>query len=144
MAQRLRGALLARAADAPRFLRQLAQLGVAVRPPLGILSDFVTDDTGEDGPRLDLKHSGARLFVDAARIIALAAGVAHTSTAERLRQGGTKLGMSADEINAAVEAFFFVQMLRLRRQSTGYGNPVRAKYKLLKLQRGQRWLSGAR
>lgn len=127
LAQTLREALLARAAGAPRFLRQMAEQAVAVRPPLGILSDFVTDDTG-DGPGLDLKTSAARLFVDAARVIALTAAVAHTSTAERLRQGGTKLGMSADEVGSAVEAFFFVQMLRLRRQAAGNGDSRRAAY----------------
>lgn len=104
------------AAAAPRFLRQLAEQAVKVRPPLGILADFVT--ASEDGRAgLDLKKSGARLFVDAARVMGLAAGVAHTSTAERLRQGGVRLGMSRQETSAYTEAFFFIQMLRLRRQS---------------------------
>jgi len=113
----LRERLLARTTGTPRFLRQLAEQAVAVRPPLGLLSDFATETSADGRGRLDLKKTGARLFVDAARVIALAAGVAHTSTAERLRHGGAKSGASADEIASAVEAFFFIQMLRLRRQA---------------------------
>lgn len=122
----LREHLQGRAAATPRFLRQMAEQAVTTRPPLGILSDFVTEESAEGRGTLDLKKSGARLFVDAARIIALAAGVTHTSTAERLRQGGSKLGMDPDETSAAVEAFYFIQLLRLRRQAAGDGRADRA------------------
>lgn len=112
----LRERLLTLAARTPRFLRQMAEQAVAVRPPLGTFGDFVTEQSADKRATLDLKLSGSRLFVDAARIMALGQGVAHTGTAERLRQAGHKLGMSADEIGSAVEGFFFIQMLRLRRQ----------------------------
>jgi CBS domain-containing protein len=114
--QTLRERLLAWTMRNPRFLRQMAEQAVAVRPPLGVLNDFVTDGGIEGRESLDLKKSGSRLFVDAARIIALASGIAHTSTAQRLRQGAQRVGMRADEASAAVDAFFFIQMLRLRRQ----------------------------
>jgi CBS domain-containing protein len=110
----MRAHILRLCAATPRFLRQLAQEAMQVRPPLGVLADFLTGEAGE----LDLKKHGARLFVDAARVIALASGVPHTSTAERLRQGGARLRMSEQERSSIVEAFFFIQMLRLRRQST--------------------------
>jgi CBS domain-containing protein len=115
-AETLRERLLALARGTPRFLRQMAEQAVAVRPPLGVFNDFLTEESTEGRATLDLKLSGARLFVDAARIMALATGVSHTGTAERLRQGGRRLGMNADETGSAVEAFFFIQMLRLRRQ----------------------------
>lgn len=115
----LRRRILARCAETPRFLRQMAEEAIKVRPPLGVLTDFVTEAPDGKGGRLDLKKHGARLFVDAARVIALAKGVEHTSTAGRLRQGGARLGMSAQEIASLVEAFFFIQLLRLRRQSAG-------------------------
>jgi len=101
----------------PRFLRQMAQQAISVRPPLGVLSDFVTEEAPGGGRTLDLKKSGARLFVDAARVIALSTGIAHSSTAERLRQGGSKLGVDAHAVTSFVEAFFFIQLLRLRRQA---------------------------
>jgi CBS domain-containing protein len=116
LAETLRERLLALAAGTPRFLRQMAEQAVAVRPPLGTFNDFVTEESADGRATLDLKLSGSRIIVDAARIMALAQGVAHTGTVERLRQAGHRLGMNADETGSAVEAFFFIQMLRLRHQ----------------------------
>jgi CBS domain-containing protein len=118
-AEALRERLLGLAARTPRFLRQMAEQAVVVRPPLGTFHDFVTEEAADGRATLDLKLAGSRLFVDAARIVALAQGVAHTSTAERLRQAGRRIGVSPDETSAVVEAFFFIQMLRLRRQVAG-------------------------
>jgi CBS domain-containing protein len=115
-ARALRSHLLALTASTPRFLRQMAEQALATRPPLGILSDFVTDDAPGAPATLDLKKSGARLFVDAARVLALGAGIAHTGTVQRLRQAGARLGMSADEIDSAADSFHFIQALRLRSQ----------------------------
>ena len=42
-----------------RFLRQLAQYALEVKPPLGIISDFVLDKDTAGEPGLDLKKSGA-------------------------------------------------------------------------------------
>ena len=100
------------------FQRQLAQYALETRPPLGLISDFATEDGGEFKGTLDLKKSGARLFTDAARVLALATGVAHTNTAQRLRQAGPRLRMPEVEVASIVEAFFFLQTLRLRGQLT--------------------------
>ena len=107
LAGELREAVLPQAKASPMFCRSLAQNALAVTPPLGLLSDF--DD--EDGV-LDLKGRGSRLFVDAARVLALAQGAAETGTAARLRAAGEA---------AAVQAFHYVQGLRLREQ----GNRLR-------------------
>jgi CBS domain-containing protein len=101
-----------------RFLRQMAQEALRARPPLGMLRDFVTDDSGEFAHALDLKKSGARLFVDAARVFGLTAGTSHTGTAQRLREAAVRLNIGDEEVSAVVEAFFFIQMLRLRAQIT--------------------------
>ncbi|HET7158213.1 MAG TPA: putative nucleotidyltransferase substrate binding domain-containing protein, partial [Burkholderiales bacterium] len=98
----------------PRFLRQLAEDAVSTRPPLGLLADFITHDEPAAQGTIDLKRSGARLFVDAARVMALATGVAHTSTVQRLREAGSRLNMRAQEVSAACDAFLFIQTLRLR------------------------------
>ncbi len=100
----------------PRFLRQLAQYALEVKPPLGLISDFVTEETADGVAFIDLKKSGARLFVDAARVLALAAGVNQTNTAQRIRNAGTALKMGDEDIDSAVDAFFFIQQLRLRSQ----------------------------
>ena len=114
----------------PVFLKQLAHFALESRPPLGTFGAFVTESRTGTPDTIDLKKSGARLFVDAARVIGLAAGVPHTNTAERLRQGGPRLNLAEDEITAATDAFFFIQSLRLRTQlehggAGGDGEPNR-------------------
>jgi len=99
-----------------RFLRQLAHHALEVRPPLGLISDFVTEEADGAKEFIDLKKAGARLFVDAARVLALAAGVSSSNTAQRLRSAGAVLKLPEAEIAAAVDAFFFIQQLRLRSQ----------------------------
>lgn len=94
------------------FLRLMASNALAVAPPLGRIRDFVVEDDGT----IDLKKSGARLFVDVARILALRADVASSSTVQRLRQAGNRMGMPAEEIAALIDGFHFIQLLRLRSQ----------------------------
>jgi CBS domain-containing protein len=94
------------------FLRMMAANALKVLPPLGRIRDFVLEDDGT----VDLKKSGARLFVDVARILALRTGVASSSTVQRLRQASTKTGTSPEETAAIVDGFNFIQLLRLRSQ----------------------------
>jgi len=114
LARELRGFLLANVPRRPAFLRQMAANALEVRPPLGFFQDIAVDEAS--GGLIDLKLQASRPFVDAARILALAAGVDATATAERLRRAGPPLRMSADEVETGAQAFHFVQMLRLRRQ----------------------------
>ncbi len=114
-AQVLRSHLSGLAKGNQRFQRQMAQYALETRPPLGRISDFVTENS-ELGDIIDLKKSGARLFIDAARVLALAAGVEHTNTAQRLRQAGPLLNMPQEEIASISDGFFFLQALRLRGQ----------------------------
>lgn len=97
------------------FLRQMVINALTNRPPLGLLGDFVLRP-GDDGGMLDLKINGATPFVDAARIMGLAAGSAETNTVARLRAAGTQWQMDAAEIEAWVQAFLYIQLLRLRQQ----------------------------
>jgi CBS domain-containing protein len=99
-----------------RFLRQLTQYALEAKPPLGMIRDFVTEETDDGQEFIDLKKSAARLFVDAARIMALASDVRQTGTAQRLRAAGIAIKMSEGEIASAVDAFFFIQQLRLHNQ----------------------------
>lgn len=116
LARSLRDHLTRLAQETPRFQRQLAQYALETRPPLGMIGDFVTEDAGGMRNTIDLKKSAARLFTDAARVLALAAGVRHTSTAQRLRQAGPILKMQAMEVASICDAFFFLQTMRLRNQ----------------------------
>jgi len=94
------------------FQRMMAGNALQVVPPLGRIRDFVVEDDGT----IDLKKSGARLFVDVARILALRAGVASSSTVQRLRQAGARMGMQGEEVAAMIDGFHFIQLLRLRAQ----------------------------
>ncbi|TCS72144.1 CBS domain-containing protein [Sulfuritortus calidifontis] len=116
LADDLRRWLATKAAANPRFLHQMVVNALRNRPPLGLVRDFVTDSGGEHADTLDLKLNGATPFVDAARVFALASGAHATGTAQRLRQAGPKLNIPAAEIEAWVSAFYFIQLLRLRRQ----------------------------
>jgi CBS domain-containing protein len=98
LAGALRDAVLAQTRANRSFCRAMAQSALQTRPPLGLVTDFSTDV-------LDLKLLGARPFVDAARVLALAQGSGQTGTAARLRAVGEA---------GAVDAFHFVQALRLR------------------------------
>jgi CBS domain-containing protein len=100
----------------PAFLWQMARNALEVRPPLGLIRDFVTDDVGEATGTIDLKAGGIRLFVDGARILALARGITATNTADRLRAVGAGSGLPTNEIAAYIDAFYFLQMLRLQHQ----------------------------
>ena len=114
LADRLRDWLLATASVNRRFLHQMAANALQTQPPLGLLQDFTTSGSGRDADTLDLKAQGARLFVDAARIYALQCRIGATGTAPRLRASSVQLGVNEDEIAAVLDAFFFIQLLRLR------------------------------
>jgi CBS domain-containing protein len=100
----------------PAFLRLMAENAMESRPPLGVLRDFSTEDKGL-AHSVNLKLNGARPFIDAARIYALAHGVAQTNTAARLRAVRPLIGMAEPEAEALVDAFFVIQRLRLRNQA---------------------------
>lgn len=103
------------------FLRMMASNALLVTPPLGRIRDFVLEDDGT----IDLKKSGARLFVDVARILALRAEVSSSSTAQRLRQAAARMGVQPEEVAAIIDGFHFIQLLRLRSQhlDTEHGSP---------------------
>jgi CBS domain-containing protein len=109
---------LARAAPTnTMFLVHMAGLALTCRPPIGTLRDFVLDNSDKAFPRtINLKMFGSRPFVDAARVYSLVYGVRHTNTVERLRLAAPSIGLQEDAVEAMVQGFHFVQMLRLRRQ----------------------------
>jgi len=118
LAAELRRWILQRTPAYPAFLRQMAQNALQARPPLGTLRDFSTEDAPNAPHTIDLKVYGVRLFVDAARIYALAQGLPQTNTVERLRAAGPGTRMSAADVEAAVGAFLAIQQLRLRNQAS--------------------------
>jgi CBS domain-containing protein len=121
LAGELRDWLLARARDYPIFLRALVDNTINWQSPLNWWQGFRYDGNQEFPHTIDLKLHGARPFVDAARIYALAHGLPDTNTVERLRAASGAIGMPAHETAALVDAFYHIQRLRLERQAGGHG-----------------------
>lgn len=115
LAKGLRAEVVEAARRTPRFLKQMALNAVSHEAPLGWLGGIDADEHGT----VDLKLQGTAIFVDAARIYALAHGIAATNTRERLEAVGSRLGLASAEYEAWVGAFEFLQMLRLRIQLEG-------------------------
>jgi CBS domain-containing protein len=112
LARELRGFLAVLAREAEPFLRMLAVNALAAEPPLGKVRGFVLE-----AGRLDLKKFGARLFVDAARILGMGCG--DPGTVARLRHAVAAGTLAAADGEAAVAAFHHLQRIRLLRQERG-------------------------
>lgn len=115
LAQALREEVTRTARTVPRFHQQLALNALQHAAPLNWLGAVDADASGG----LDLKLQGTALFVDAARILALAQGIAATSTRDRLVQAGVALGATPAEYEAWASGFEFLQMLRMQNQLQG-------------------------
>lgn len=117
----LRGWLAATAPQNRLFLHQMARNALETRPPLTWLGKLTGSGRGDTPEAIDLKLHGARLFVDAARILALAHRVTETGTASRLRAAADAGGLPRNEADAAIDAFHILQQFRLRMQ---FGDPA--------------------
>jgi CBS domain-containing protein len=112
LATPLRAQVTERAAAWPRFIRQLAENSLRLRPALNWHGGL--DAVSEDGAAwVDLKLRGTAIYVDAARLFALAQGVDEVGTRARFETAGAALGASTRECETWVGAFEVLQMLRL-------------------------------
>jgi len=115
LAEPLRELVTRQARGVPRFIKQLADNALRNPAPLGWLGAVETRQV--DGrPMIDLKHHGTMLFVDAARVYALAHGIAQTGTRQRFAAIAQQIKVPAHESEAWVRGFEFLQMLRLQTQ----------------------------
>jgi CBS domain-containing protein len=115
LAQTLRDEVVAHARATPRFLKQMSDNALRNRPPAvgGLLDGMLGDGLGE---AVDLKMHGTVPFVDAARIWALGAGLHETNTSARLRRLAEIGRIPATDVDGWVDAFEFLQLIRLREQ----------------------------
>lgn len=112
LAEPLQRFIATRAAATPRFLKQLAVNALEHRPPLAWHG-------GIAGDSIDLKLQGTAIFVEAARLLGLAAGVTATGTRQRLEALAAPLKVPAAEVSAWVAGFEYLQLLRLGVQAGG-------------------------
>jgi len=115
LAQPLRDTITRQAARLPRFAKQMADNARRHRVPLNWRGAIDTK-TVEGREMVDLKHHGTAVFVDVARLYALALGVPAIGTRERFEAIGPLLHMSAPDSDAWIAAFEYLQMLRLQVQ----------------------------
>ena len=115
LARAMRQHVVREAARLPRFIKQMAENALQNQAPLGWLSGIETRQV--DGrSTLDLKFHGVMIYVDAARLYALAHGVALTGTRQRLLAVALMLKVPAAERDAWLSGFDYLQTLRLRAQ----------------------------
>jgi CBS domain-containing protein len=104
-----------RAARNPRFIKQMAENALRNAPALNWHGGI---DAQAEGGReaVDLKFRGTAIYVDAARLYALAHGVAATGTRARFEAVAQAMGVPAHEAQAWIGGFEYLQMLRLQVQ----------------------------
>ena len=125
LANDLRGWLLARTPSYPIFLRAMVENMMNWESPLNWWKGFRYDRDKAFPHTIDLKKHGSRPFVDAARIYALATQIPDTNTVERLRITGEQTGMAAEQAAALIDAFQYIQRVRLEQQvKSGAGTPT--------------------
>jgi CBS domain-containing protein len=115
LADALRTQITRQARALPRFAKQMADNALRHRVPLNWRGAIDTE-TVDGREMVDLKHHGTAVFVDVSRIYALALGVSHTGTRERIEAIGPLLHMSNPDSEAWIAAFEYLQMLRLQVQ----------------------------
>lgn len=123
--ERLRGDLLDEIGESHLFQRMMAENALRHRPPIGRFRDFVMARKGEGKATLDLKVQGLTPFVDGARLLALANGIASTNTLDRLRLLVEKQVIDEKDGAAYEEAYHFIQQTRMQQhqQQAREGRP---------------------
>lgn len=115
LAQPMRALVLQQAARNPRFMKQMADNALRNAPALSWIGAI--DTTERDGQAVvDLKLHGTAIYVDAARLYALAHGVGASGTRARFEAAAAAMGAAAREAEAWTGGFEVLQMLRLRVQ----------------------------
>jgi CBS domain-containing protein len=98
------------------FKSILALISLGRKPPLGFFRTFVVERSGEHKEELDIKEYGTGPIVEAARVLAVDAGVAQTNTVDRLSALQAAGYLDAKLLTELQEAFEFLTLLRLENQ----------------------------
>ena len=117
LAETLREQITRKSAGLSRFAKQMADNALRHRVPLNWRGAIDTRDV-DDRAVVDVKRNGTAIFVDVARLYALALGVPHTGTRERFEAIGPLLRVAAPDSQAWIAAFEYLQTLRLQVQMT--------------------------
>lgn len=113
-ARQLFSQVLDKVHDNTLFQHMLAQNALVQRPPIGRFRDFVVARSGTEKDTLDLKRQGLMPFVDGARLLALAHGIAECNTLARFRQLAQQEVIDAKDAAAYEEAYHYIQLIRMQ------------------------------
>ena len=100
----LRDHVLANLRNSPRLLRAMAEKDAEGAPAIGLFNRLLTRKS-ERGEVIDIKRNGLRLIADAARILALKAGVGAANTLDRLNALAHSGALTAELTQTVVDAY---------------------------------------
>lgn len=132
LGEKLRDHICATVPGNRRFLKLLSDNALRNVPPPSLLPG-VLGALIPDTPAIDLKLSGSMPLVDGARLLALAAGIAATGTAERFEALVRRGTLRDEDARSWVDAFEYLQGLRLRVQLDRIDDASAAPPNLLRL-----------
>lgn len=115
LAQPMRDLVVQHASRNARFMKQMGENALRNGPALNWHGGIDAQTQGGQSV-LDLKLHGTAIYVDAARLYALAHGVAATSTRERFEAIARAMGVPTHEAEAWIGGFEYLQLLRLQVQ----------------------------
>jgi CBS domain-containing protein len=115
LAQPMRELVSAQAGRNARFMKQMADNALRNGPALTWTGAIDTHTQG-DQQVIDLKLHGTAIYVDAARLFALAHGIAATGTRARFEAAARAMHVPAQEAEAWTEGFEILQTMRLQVQ----------------------------
>jgi CBS domain-containing protein len=115
LAHTLRERVTRGAAPVPRFIKQMADNALRNRVALDWRGAIDTQEI-EGRQVFDLKAQGTAIFVDFARLYALAHGIAETGTRKRFEAVAAPMEAATRESESWSSAFEFMQLLRLQVQ----------------------------
>jgi CBS domain-containing protein len=116
LAEELRDHLTDAAQAQDMFLKQLADMTVSIRSPLGLFKTFLLEKSGPHKGELNIKFKCIAPVIDIVRLYSLEKGVRATSTLERIDALRAVHGVVKELGDELEQAFDFFSLLRVHHQ----------------------------
>jgi CBS domain-containing protein len=116
LAENLRNHLADTIKNHEMFLKQMANLTISVRPPLGFFKTFVVEKSGEHKKELNLKLRCIAPLIDILRLFSLEKGIRETSSLKRIDALRDKHSIVMEFGDELEHAFEFITLLRILHQ----------------------------
>ncbi len=99
------------------FLAHMASNAEHYRPPLGFFRHFILEEHGPNDKALNMKKRGVVPVIDCTRVYALSKGISAVNTVDRLHLLSETGGLSEVGAQDLLEAYQFINALRIRHQA---------------------------